>query len=160
MARSLYRSLYLAGLFAAAVSPSFAEGIPVSSLDLSKMTQGWGNPGINQSVLGTSITITGQDYESGVGTHSTSRLFINLDGKAEKFEATVGLNASDKIDGSVEFEVYADQEKIFDSGVMRKDTPARKVEVPLAGVRQLLLKVGNGGDGKRYDYGSWADARI
>src|SRR5690606_28195647 len=137
-----------------------AETVSLSSLDISPMKQSWGEPQVNRSISGTSLTIAGKQFATGIGTHATSRLLIDLDGQAERFEATVGLDAAAGPAGSVTFGVYADQQKVYKAGPMRVDTTATQVSVPLAGVRQLLLKVTNAGDSNRNSHANWADARI
>ncbi len=62
--------------------------------------------------------------------------------------------------GSVVFQIFADERKVFDSGVMRGKQPAKKVSVPLDGVEELLLLVTDAGDGINCDHADWADAQL
>ena len=50
-----------------------AETLRLSSLDLSMMTTGWGQPHANRSIDGNPLSIAGKQYEHGVGTHAASR---------------------------------------------------------------------------------------
>ena len=45
------------------------ETVPLSMLDLHKMRQGWGEAKIDQSVTGKPLTIGGETFAHGVGTH-------------------------------------------------------------------------------------------
>jgi len=56
------------------------------------------------------------------------------------------------------FKVIADGRESFDSGVMRANTPAKWVSVPLAGVNELKLVVTDAGDGINCDHADWAEA--
>ena len=73
-----------------------AETVPLSTLDLSKMKQGWGEPKIDQSVTGKPLTIGGKTFEHGVGTHAQSMLYVQLDGGTSRFTAKVGVDDSQK----------------------------------------------------------------
>ena len=39
-------------------------------------------------------------------------------------------------------------------------SPAAKLTVPLTGVKSLVLKVGDAGDGNSWDHADWADAKF
>jgi alpha-D-xyloside xylohydrolase len=56
--------------------------------------------------------------------------------------------------------VIGDGKTLWKSGVMKGGEPAQHAEVDLAGVKQLELKVTDGGDGVDSDHADWADARI
>ncbi len=150
----------LSSLVALTCTVCSAEEVPLTALDLTHMKQAWGKPQLNKSVEENPLTIAGRKFDTGVGTHAASRLMVELDGKAEMFQAWVGLDSGARETGSVEFEVYTDGNRIFESGVMRKDTPAKQVNVALSGVKELILKVSDGGDGRNYDHADWAEAKI
>lgn len=55
------------------------------------------------------LTIAGETFDRGFGTHAESSLLIKLNGKAHKFSALVGLDDEMKgHDPAVEFEIYGD----------------------------------------------------
>jgi alpha-galactosidase len=62
--------------------------------------------------------------------------------------------------GSVSFEVWVDGVKRFDSGIVKAGQPAIPVSVDLTGGRQMVLFVGDGGDGPAGDIADWAGAAI
>ena len=134
--------------------------IALSALDLAHMSQGYGQPQVNRNIVKQPMRIAGQAFAHGVGTHAVSALYIKLDGNAERFTAKVGVDDSAGTRGSVEFRVYADGKKVFDSGIMRGGEQAKIVDVPLQGVKQLLLYVGAAGDGIDFDHADWAEATI
>jgi alpha-galactosidase len=133
----------------------------LDQLDLSVATQGHGKPGINTSVDGKPITIAGDVFKRGFGTHAESSLLIKLNGKAKSFSAMVGMD--DEIKGqnpAAEFEIYGDNKKLWSSGVMKLGDKAKPVSVSLEGIRQLELVVTDGGNGPYYDHADWVSAKF
>ena len=49
-----------------------AQVVPLSSLDLSKMSQGRGRPRVDKSASGQPMSIGGRSFKQGVGTHARS----------------------------------------------------------------------------------------
>ncbi|HID20960.1 MAG TPA: alpha-galactosidase [Planctomycetaceae bacterium] len=134
------------------------EPVPLAALDLSKMTSGWGKPKIGKSVVGKPLSIGGQRFAHGVGTHAESVLHVRLDGKTERFKALVGVDDETGGQGSVRFLIFADGRTLFDSGVMRGGQPAKPVDVDLRGVKHLILQVTPAGDDIHSDHADWAEA--
>jgi len=137
-----------------------AETVPLAELDLSKMSSGWGRPLADKSVTGKTLSIGGRSFEHGVGTHADSMLHVDLDGKVERFRAHVGIDDAAGGRGTVAFRVYGDGKSLFDSGVMKGGREARAVDVPLIGVRRLMLLAGSTGDGVDFDHANWAQAEF
>ena len=102
------------------------------------------------------ITIHGVGFVHGIGTYSVSEMWIDLKGSATKFVSAVGVDDDADGKGSVGFEVWADGKKLADTGVMRGGSEAKLLTVDLRGVKQLLLRVNDGGDGGNYDRADWA----
>lgn len=133
----------------------------LDKLDLSVATQGHGKPGINTSVDGKPLTIAGEVFKRGFGTHAESSLLIKLNGKAKKFSGLVGID--DEIKGqspAVEFEIYGDNKKLWSSGTMHLGDKAKPVSVDLKGVNRLELVVTDGGNGPYYDHADWVEAKF
>ena len=86
--------LALVGCVIASITTGCGQSHTVwlDDLDLTAMTQGNGVAMKNKSVDGKTLTIGGQTFERGVGTHSVSEIAIQLDGKAVSFTAQVGLD--------------------------------------------------------------------
>jgi len=147
-------------LFPAAIVS--AETVWLDDLNLASATQGWGDPHKNQSVEGHALIIDGKQFARGFGTHAESMLHVNLDGGAQKFYASVGVD--DEVNGnsasSVEFIVRGDGKVLWQSGVMRAGDAAKECEADLTGVKALVLEVGDAGDGSNFDHADWADAKF
>ena len=112
------------------------------------------------STGGGPITIQGVSYDKGVGVRAASILKVHLGGRCSRFLADVGLDDEVGLLGSVVFQVWADGEKLYDSGMMTGTMPARGVDVPLAGRRMLRLFVSAAGDNIHGDQANWAAARL
>jgi alpha-galactosidase len=107
------------------------------------------------------MSINGQTYEEGIGTHADSVFLIDLDRKAKRFTAMAGVD--DEVGdngGSVVFRVAGDGKDMYNSGLVRNHQAARKVDVDVTGIKTLVLMVEGGEDGINYDHADWANARI
>jgi len=136
------------------------EVVRLGELDLSKMSSGWGKPLADKSVTGNAISIDGRTFDHGVGTHAGSVLYVKLDGKTERFRSFVGVDDATNGRGTIQFQVYGDGKKLFDSGVMKGGQQAKAVDVPLADVGRLMLIVTSPGDGTDFDHADWAQAEF
>ncbi len=133
----------------------------LGSLDLSKMSQGWGTPRVDQSVTGQPLAIDGVRYKKGVGTHAPGIMRIRLDKAAKRFTAYVGIDDdTDDARASVLFKIYADGQLVFDSGLMTAKDGAKKVDILLGGVETLALVTLDGGNGLDHDHADWAMAQF
>ncbi len=137
-----------------------AKTVPLSALDLSNMSAGWGEPRVDRNCIEKPMAIAGRKFERGVGTHAESALHVRLDGKTERFTAWVGVDDSAGGNGSVAFQVYGDGKKLFDSDVMKGGQEAKRVDVPLAGVKNLVLLVTSAGGNTQFDHADWAEAEF
>ena len=132
----------------------------IETLDLGYVDQGWGSPQANKSVDGHTLSIGGKKFEHGLGTHASSSFRVALNGKGERFTASVGVYDEIGHQGSVVFKVIGDGKTLWESGVMRGGEPAKEVSADLRGIKTLVLSVGDAGDGINYDHADWADAQI
>jgi len=147
-------------LICLALAMTAGDSYPLEKFDLTAMTQGYGSPQVNKSIDGHPLTIGGKTFATGVGSHAESDFIINVRGKGERFTATVGVDDETEGRGSVDFQVYGDGKKLFDSGVMRGKQGPKTVDVDLKGVKSLRLHVTDGGDGIDYDHADWAAAAV
>lgn len=172
---SLMAMLWPAAIYADTLSiPAPAEGmenIPLSSLDFSKSTYGWGTPKANQSINGNPIKINGNVYTSGVGTHGPSLIIIKINGSCTDFYATLGID--DEINstqhGEFDYLVYKQSED-GDTTVVAKGTISCKsggtrsvdIHTNVTGWKYLFLQTTNGtdGEGNWNDHVDWANAYL
>lgn len=136
------------------------EVIYLDEMDLRKMEIGWGKVHVGMSVDHNPLSVAGQVFERGVGTHAVSKMMIDLDGNGRKFHSYVGINDESGSIASAEFFVLGDKKVLWQSGIMRKGDPAKQVEVDLQGVRKLALYISDGGDYNYSDHTDWLDTWI
>lgn len=141
-------------------SKALAEKISLSSLDLGRMTAGWSVAKAGQCVAGGPLTLHGIKFADGVGTCAASKFRVQLNGSATRFTAEVGVDDSSHNHGSVEFIVEGDGKTLWQSGVIKGGEISKPARVNLVGVKTLILRVTDGGDGISDDYADWADAHI
>ncbi|MCW3060880.1 MAG: Alpha-galactosidase, partial [Capsulimonas sp.] len=159
------RPILSAAICAAAVTllaaSTHANTVWLLSLDLAKASQGYGAPQADKTVDSKPITLAGQVFDHGFGTHAPGLLAVDVKG-ATKFTASVGVDDEIANDiGSVEFQVLGDGRKIlWRSGVRRKGQPPVKADVDIADQKQIVLRVTTGGDAFNYDHADWADAQF
>ena len=109
---------------------------------------------------GRVLTIGTQDYAKGLGTHAPSDVRYALNGSCSIFTATVGIDAEVNGAGSVNFQVWTDGVKKYDSGLMTGAMAAKNVSVNVSGATELQLVVTDGGDNIDSDHGDWASAKV
>jgi len=109
---------------------------------------------------GGSIRLNGVVAAKGLGVHATSTVVYGLGGGVASFLADVGVDDECESDGSVVFQVFVDGVKRFDSGTMTGAGATKPVAVNVAGAKQLVLKVTDGGNGNACDHADWANARL
>jgi fibronectin type 3 domain-containing protein len=147
----------------AAATPMPAQTVYLSDLNWVSATIGYGTVQKDKSVgqpTPATITIRGQTYAKGIGTHAVSDIIYNLGGNYATFISDVGID--DEVDGlgSVIFQVFADGTKIYDSGVVTGASPVQSIKVSVAGVQSLDLRVLNGVSGINDDHADWAGAQL
>ena len=129
------------------------------------VAQGWGELGINVAAHAPGqqplkLAIKDKQYERGLGHHAPGEIVIELNGRYARFEAEVGVQNQPSGQGSAVFQVYADDRKLFDSGVMRGGEAPKSISVALGGTQELRLVATDAGDGINCDCANWAEARL
>ena len=153
--------LFLVAPLSAARALQTPQVVQLGALDLSAVEQEWGEPRANQSVEQHALTIGGRKFETGLGTHATSQLFVELGGGATRLHAFVGADDETLPNkGLIAFRVLGDGQELWKSGPMHTGDAAKELDVKLAGVKTLLLLVEDGGNGNSYDHADWAEATI
>jgi alpha-galactosidase len=137
-----------------------AQTLWLDELNLGAMTIGWGTPEQNRSVEGHRLSIAGESFDRGIGTHAISTFPLHLAGKGRRFRAMVGVDDEAAEKASVAFYVVADGKVVWESGTMKKGDLARNVDIDVSRVALLGLLVTDAGDGIDYDHADWVNARI
>ncbi|MFY9202882.1 MAG: NPCBM/NEW2 domain-containing protein, partial [Limnochordia bacterium] len=127
---------------------------------------GWGPVEFDQSNGETAandgrvITIGGVQYNKGLGVHAHSEVVYDIGGSFATFAADVGVDDEVGSRGSVVFQVWGDNVKLWESQRLDGSMGPQPVTVDISGVRMLKLVVTDGGDGNAYDHADWAGARL
>ncbi|WP_443052418.1 NPCBM/NEW2 domain-containing protein [Streptomyces sp. JV176] len=170
--RAIYRSP--TGVRAESVLPlkaSVAVAPPagVSSLgDLPWLstTNGWGpverntSNGESEAGDGGPITLGGVVYAKGLGAHAESSVEYYTGMACETVTAEVGVDDEKDAKGTVAFEIWADDVKVAETGVLTTAMPAQPIAADVSGARTVRLVVTDGGDGIDSDHADWADAKL
>lgn len=124
-------------------------------------TSGYLVPRLDTEVGGQPMHIYGTYYPHGVGTASVSSIDYYLGGNCSTVSAVLGIDdvarQVSSSGGTVDFQVFADSQKVYDSGLVTQSTPLQDMNVNVTGVKVLTLYVGDGGDGTYNDRADWAD---
>jgi hypothetical protein len=140
---------------------------------------GWGGPldGDNVTIgegagSRNEIVIGGVYFERGIGTHGTAKYVYDLTGgNYVKFEGYVGM--SDEKDptecdhgGSSDFTFSVDGKQMFKSDVLKgtdggANVAPVKVEFNIpSGAKELVIEIGDGGDGISCDHAALGDTKL
>lgn len=109
---------------------------------------------------GKPIRIGGQTFDKGLGIAAPSALMYRLGPDCTTFRAAIGVDEEQAADGTMVFEVWSDNERLYQSAVKSGTEEAEEIEVDVTGKSRIKLRVTNGGDGNARDRGAWADARV
>ena len=99
---------------------------------------------LDKNVFGGPLSIHGTVYPHGLWVNSIATINYYLGGNCSQFTADLGLDDSDMGAGAVDYQLYADGTKIYDSGVVTNTTPTVHADVNVAGAHVLQLYVGEG----------------
>lgn len=156
------KQLFLSWLTTAVCVGGFAaETVWLHTLDLTPMRQGYGTPQIDRGIREQPLSIAGQKFEHGVGTHAKSTLWVNLAGGSSRFQAAVGVDdATGDAKASVTFKIVGDGRTLWQSGTLKMGDPAKSVDLDVTGIQTMVLMVGDAGDGTAFDHANWAEARF
>ncbi|TCP22341.1 endo-alpha-N-acetylgalactosaminidase [Scopulibacillus darangshiensis] len=140
----------------------------LSDLAWINASNGWGpvekdmSNGGNGKNDGQALTLNGATFQKGLGAHAASDIEYFLGGNCSSFAAKVGVDdeMTDNSAASVDFQVWGDGKKLYDSGMMTAVSKTKSVDVDVKGVDKLKLIVTDGGNGNGSDHADWANARI
>ena len=120
-----------------------------------------GDTKIGRCAAGGPLRLGEKVYRRGIGVNSHSVLRVVLAQPAARLVATIGLDRNaDGTAASVVFHVVVDGKDAFTSKRLRPNGQSQAIDVPLGGARRFDLVVDDGGDGRSWDQGDWADAKV
>ena len=117
---------------------------------------------------GRKLAIGDQEFERGIGVVPPSEITYQLDGAASRFQATVGVTASE--DGLAEseqegarliFRVWGDGYLLAQTSPLSWNSPPHEIDVAVSSVQELMLETVSPDERLRYDTGGcWGEARL
>ena len=114
-------------------------------------------PGVPPGV----ITLDGIAYAKGLSLHAPAAVRYQLAGRCHgHLIADVGIDDMAGDQGSVVFQAFLDEIKVYDSAVLRGSDTRAAVFVPVAGQKELRLVAGDAGDGNGWDVANWGGVRV
>jgi fibronectin type 3 domain-containing protein len=133
----------------------------VSDLTPTSSTNGSGPIHLDKSQNGNTITLRGTTYTKGLGVRANSDVIYNLAGQYTSFISDLGIDDEVGASGAAEFQIFADGNKIYDSGstLLAGGGVVGHIVVNVTGVSSLDLRVIDGA-GNANDHADWAAARL
>jgi alpha-galactosidase len=127
--------------------------------DLYYVWKGGNTPAYDTAFGGQPIRSTGHTFRKGIGAKGKCAVVFMVNGRADRFRATVMIDGSSPDDAKGRFRVHSEDffanKVLWDSGEMTKGSPAKEIDVALKDVQCLMLVF----DGKNA-LGNWADAHV
>lgn len=112
---------------------------------------------------GKPLRIGEHEFTRGLACHADSKIIVRLPAPGKILTSYIGLDDNEQThtgQGSVTFGVRVGGRRLFRSGVYGVGTEAGLAEVELHGAEELVLEVGDAGDGIGWDQADWTDARV
>jgi alpha-galactosidase len=153
--------------FELVVPPAVPAGTTnLGDADWLSAVNGWGpvernmSNGETAAGDGRQMSIEGRAYVTGLGAHAPGEIEFYVGARCSSLTTDVGVDDEKAANGTVTFEIWADDRKVADSGVMSTAMPAKTLTADLTGATLLRLVVTDAGDGTNSDHADWADPRL
>ncbi|MFE1546262.1 NPCBM/NEW2 domain-containing protein [Streptomyces sp. NPDC058718] len=150
-----------AGTAANVTTAAPPQTVDLSALAWSDARSDFGTVRKDRSVDGNPIRLNGTTYAKGIGTHANGAVTYNLNGAYARFQSDIGVDDEVNANATVRFEVWGDGVKLYETPATMTPTSAtRSIDIGVAGVNSLVLKVTDTGDGINSDHADWAGAKL
>lgn len=108
----------------------------------------------------SSLSVQYAFYHHGIGTHANGYQIYDIGGLFQRFTFDYGVDTEAGPKGTVTFEVWGDDKKLFASEKIGRFDLPRHAEVNVSGVHSLKLVVTDAGDGITDDHADWLNAKL
>jgi serine/threonine-protein kinase len=140
----------------------------LSELPLVQVANGWGPVELDRAIGDTApddggpLVLGDTTYRHGLGAHAPSQVRVHPPQGCTQFAAVIGIDASSEgpDGGTVIFQVLADGQVRYDSGMVTRQDQPKPIQVDISGAASVDLVVADGGDGNHWDISDWADAEL
>jgi alpha-galactosidase len=128
--------------------------------EITCLHQGWGTLHRGMSVADLPLCLDGKKYATGLGTHAESAIHVRLPVACRRLRGLCGVSDNpltrEKTQPLV-FSVDVGGREIWRSGPQKAETPPARVDVPLAGKREFILRVRGPYE---YAHADWVDMKV
>ena len=104
------------------------------------MLRQFNQPHFNEGIDGATLTTNGQTFSKGVCVRSKTDMTFRLSQNFSRLTAQLGIDDSVRPKGSVEVEIFADDQSVFKATVSGQD-PIKELDVPLMGAKRVRVVV-------------------
>ena len=111
-----------------------APGMPES------MLRQFNQPHFNEGIDGSDLKTCGQTFSKGVCVRSKTDMTFRLSQSFSRLTAQLGIEDSVRPKGSVEVEIFADDQSVFKATISGQD-PIKELDVPLTGAKRVRVVV-------------------
>lgn len=137
-----------------------------SDLEFLSESNGWGpverdqSNGEKERNDGGELSIRGETFAKGLGTHADSSVEFFTGGQCVSFAASVGIDDSRvaKKNGSVIFTVVGDGQTLAETPLLTWESAVHDLTVDIAGIERVTLAADVNGDDGGDDHANWGDA--
>lgn len=136
----------------------FKTGLEMFSVQ--RTSQGWGALMINRSATGGVLQVGGNKYQLGFGTHADSEIDVTFRNAAKRLSGGCGVDDGNKKGGSIVCRIESGGKILWSSPLMRGGMGAASFDVDVDGLRGVVFKVTDGGDGRDFDHADWVNLSL
>ncbi len=142
-----------------------SDDLYLSEINPVYYSQDWGDLQFDETINGNTMSIAGEKYYKGLGTHANSEIVYAIDSLSQIYQFfTAIIGHDDESDGEnadgVKFIVVVDGDTLFGpSNTFHNGDPGEKIEVNIADadtLRLLIDKIENDYN----DHANWAEAKL
>ena len=126
----------------------------LSDLAWASVKTQWGTPRTNSNIQGM-VHNEVKKFKKGIGIHANGKLTYDLSDKDyDNFEALIGVDTAigENEYSSVTFKVVGDGKTLATTKVMNYHDNLAYINVPVKGVKELVIEVHDGGNGNTCDH--------
>ena len=113
--------------------------VALTDIKFESHQQEWGSLHTNESIEGNKLTVDGQRYANGFGTHASSATVFDIGKKYSTIKFSVGLDDESLCSEGVAVEVLGDGKTLLKTPFF-KNGELQKIEKNIAGVQKLTIK--------------------
>lgn len=137
-----------------------ATTVWLDQLDLRYVVCGYGETRARRTTYNHELVIVDQKYERGLGWHAPGSIVMRLPDCGARFYCEFGISDETQEQGHVNFLVYSDGEKLWESGFVTGKDRARVCDLELKNRSNLVIIADEGPEGYGNDHAVLGDARI